>query len=416
MLLNALVEKLKRRAKDDFKGRHFEATLILQAASWYLRYPLSYRDIEELFLERGLEVDHSTLNRWVLAYAPLIERRLRTFRKPHCGSIRVDETYIKIRGQWRYLYRAIDKHGNPVDFLLTAKRDLEAAKRFFRKALKDQPLLSLDRIGTDGAGPYPPAIAEARKAGLLARTPLHYVTKHLQQGIESDHFRVKRPMPRIGCFQAFHTARRTIQGFEAMLWLRKGRWCKIATLGLGNAAVGRIGPLPRFPDARCPTRPMNRAATRSPGGALRGPQLARVRQGTAAARQSYGLGDAAGARGLAPAPEDWSEGPATRLFGRGDRDRAPAAPGLWSALAANRGPAALTHDPARGERRCAGPHHVFPAQPWPGARCGADASPGERAGSRRDRRDRPEGLWRGRVAGGEARGGRAAGLGRGSPG
>jgi hypothetical protein len=91
MILNALVERLKRRSKDDFKGRHYEASLILQAVSWYLRYPLSYRDIEELFLERGLEVDHSTLNRWVLAYAPLIERRLRTFRKPHCGSIRVDE-------------------------------------------------------------------------------------------------------------------------------------------------------------------------------------------------------------------------------------------------------------------------------------------------------------------------------------
>jgi DDE domain len=135
-----------------------------------------------------------------LAYAPLIERRLRTFRKPHCGSIRIDETYIKIRGQWRYLYRAIDKHGTPVDFLLTAKRDLDAAKRFFRKMLKEEPLLAPDRIGTDGAGSYPPAIAESRKAGLLARTPVHYVTKHLQQGIESDHFRVKRPMPRIGGF------------------------------------------------------------------------------------------------------------------------------------------------------------------------------------------------------------------------
>jgi hypothetical protein len=102
MILSAIAEKLKRRSKDDFKGRHFEAALILQAVSWYLRYPLSYRDIEELFLERGLEVDHSTLNRWVLAYAPLIEKRLRAFRKPHCGSIRVDETYIKVRGQWRY--------------------------------------------------------------------------------------------------------------------------------------------------------------------------------------------------------------------------------------------------------------------------------------------------------------------------
>src|SRR3954453_22856127 len=85
MILSAIADKLKRRSKDDFKGRHFQASLILQAVSWYLRYSLSYRDIEELFLERGLAVDHSTLNRWVLAYAPLLERRLRPFRKPHCG-------------------------------------------------------------------------------------------------------------------------------------------------------------------------------------------------------------------------------------------------------------------------------------------------------------------------------------------
>jgi IS6 family transposase len=222
MILNAIAAKLKSRSKDDFRGRHFEAALIVQAVSWYLRYPLSYRDIEELFLERGLEVDHSTLNRWVLAYAPLIEKRLRQFRQPHCGSVRVDETYIRVRGQWRYLYRAIDKHGTPVDFLLSARRDLEAAKRFFRKALENQPLLAPDRIGTDAASPYPPAITATRKAGLLARVPVHYVTKHLQQGIESDHFRVKKNMPRIGGFQSFATARRSIQGFEAMLWLRKG--------------------------------------------------------------------------------------------------------------------------------------------------------------------------------------------------
>src|SRR5919199_952300 len=113
MILNALIERLKRRSKGDFKGRHFEASLILQAVSWYLRYALSYRDIEELLLERGLEVDHSTLNRWVLAYAPLIERRLRAFRKPHCGSVRIDETYIRIRGQWRDLSPAIDKNWTP---------------------------------------------------------------------------------------------------------------------------------------------------------------------------------------------------------------------------------------------------------------------------------------------------------------
>src|ERR687894_3124163 len=162
MILNALIERLKRRSKGDSKGRHYEASLIIQAVSWYLRYPLSYRDIEVLFRARGLEVDPSTLNRWVLAYAPLIERRLRAFRKPHCGSIRVDETYVRVRGEWRYLYRAIDKHGNPVDFVLTARRDLDAAKRFFRKMLQKEPLLSPDRIGTDAAGTYPPAIRAAR--------------------------------------------------------------------------------------------------------------------------------------------------------------------------------------------------------------------------------------------------------------
>lgn len=194
----------------------------MQTVSWYLRYALSYRDIEEMLLERGMEVDHSTINRWVLTYAPAIERRLRQFRRPHCGSVRVDETYIKVRGQWRYLYRAVDKHGEALDFLLTANRDLDAAKRFFRKMLADQPLLAPDRIGTDGAGPYPAAIAESRAESLLPRAPTHYVTKHLQQRIESDHFRVKRPMPRVGGFRSFNTARRTLCGFEAMLWLRKG--------------------------------------------------------------------------------------------------------------------------------------------------------------------------------------------------
>src|SRR5690606_33322752 len=98
MILNAIAEKLKRQSKEDFKGRHFEARLIVQAVTWYLRYPLSYRDLEEMFRERGFEVDHSTVNRWVLAYAPMIEKRLRQFRRPHCGSIRIDETYVKIRG------------------------------------------------------------------------------------------------------------------------------------------------------------------------------------------------------------------------------------------------------------------------------------------------------------------------------
>jgi transposase-like protein len=173
MILNAIAEKLKRQSKDDFKGRHFEAWLIVQAVTWYLRYPLSYRDLEEMFRERGFEVDHSTVNRWVLVYAPMIEKRLRQFRRPHCGSVRVDETYVKIRGKWRYLYRAIDKHGNPVDVLLTAKRDLDAAKRFFRKMLKDEPLLAPTKIGTDGGNTFPSTIKTSVDDGLLRLDPQH---------------------------------------------------------------------------------------------------------------------------------------------------------------------------------------------------------------------------------------------------
>lgn len=222
MILNAITEKLKRQSKDDFKGRHFEVWLIVQAVPWYLRYPLSYRDLDGIFRERGFDVDHSTINRWVPAYAPVIEKRLRQFRKPHCGSARIDETYVKIRGKWRYLYRAIDKHCNSIEFLLTVKRDLDAATRFFRKMFKDEPLLSLEKIGTDGANTFPSASKTSVDSRLLHPDPVHYVTKHLQQGIESDHFRLKKNMPKIVCFQSFKTARRIIAGFEAMLWLRKG--------------------------------------------------------------------------------------------------------------------------------------------------------------------------------------------------
>lgn len=210
IILNGLALKLERQARDDFKGRHFEASLSVQAVSWYLCHALSYRDIEEMLLERGLTVDHSTIKLWVLAYAPIIEKRLRTFRQPHYGSVRIDETYIEVRGQWRYLYRDIDKHGASVDFLLTVKRDLDAAKRVFRKMSSTESLFAPDRIGTDEPGPYLPAIAESRKEGLLPRMPAHYVTKHLQQGMESDHFTVKQPMPRVGGFRFLHTARRTI--------------------------------------------------------------------------------------------------------------------------------------------------------------------------------------------------------------
>ena len=142
--------------------------------------------------------------------------------KPHCGSIRVDENYIKVRGRWKYPCRAIDKHGNLVDFLLTTSRDIEATKRFFNKVFKDELLLSPGKIGTDGANTFPSTTKQSVGKGHLRPDPVHYVTKHLQQRIESDHFRVKKNMPKVGGFRSFHTARRTTAGFEAMLWLKKG--------------------------------------------------------------------------------------------------------------------------------------------------------------------------------------------------
>jgi transposase-like protein len=115
--------------------RQFEPEVILLAVGWYLRFSLSYRDVEELFAERGLHADHVTVWRWVQRYAPEMERRLRSRLKPASDSWRVDETYIRVKGKWRYLYRAVDSTGATLDFLLSAKQDAAAAKRFLAKAL-----------------------------------------------------------------------------------------------------------------------------------------------------------------------------------------------------------------------------------------------------------------------------------------
>ena len=117
------------------KGCHFPKSIVPQAVYWYLRYALSYRDIEELMQERGVDVDHATLQRWVVKYTPMVEANFRKKKRTVGKSWRMDETYIKIKGQWYYLYRAVDKEGNTIDFLLTKKRDTKAAKRFLIKAI-----------------------------------------------------------------------------------------------------------------------------------------------------------------------------------------------------------------------------------------------------------------------------------------
>jgi len=120
-----------------FKGRHFQKDMILQSVRWYLAYSLSYRDIEELMQERGFSVDHSTINRWVLDYSPQLEAAFRRKRKRASNRWRMDETYIKVNGQWKYYYRAIAKQGQTIDFLLTAKRNTQAALRFLKKAINE---------------------------------------------------------------------------------------------------------------------------------------------------------------------------------------------------------------------------------------------------------------------------------------
>src|SRR5438874_3778765 len=120
----------------DFKGAHFPPEVILMGVRWYVAYPLSTRHVEALMEERGVEVDHSTINRWVIKYSPQLEEAFHRRKRPVWVSWRMDETYIKVKGQWRYLYRAVDKQGQTIDFLLTEHRDKEAALRFLKKAIR----------------------------------------------------------------------------------------------------------------------------------------------------------------------------------------------------------------------------------------------------------------------------------------
>ena len=119
-----------------FKGRHFAKKLILMVVRWYVAYPLSYRNVEELMKERGLSLDHATAQRWVVKYAPQLEKEFsKKHKRQSGGSWRMDETYIKVKGEWHYLYRAVDKEGDTIDFMLSKKRDRKAALRFFKKAI-----------------------------------------------------------------------------------------------------------------------------------------------------------------------------------------------------------------------------------------------------------------------------------------
>ncbi len=260
-----------------FKWRHFESEIILLCVRWYLRYALSYRDLEEMMLERGLQVDYTTIYRWVQRYAPELDKRCRPHLKAYNDSWKVDETYVKIKKTWTYLYRAVDSEGNTLEFLLSPTRDAQAAKRFFLKALHstagstprarpvqeqveeptavadpststsaprvitvDQKVASPVEESTAAADPnptksaprvinvdknaaYPKAIAELKAAGLLPeRVELRQI-KYLNNLVEQDHRFIKRLVePGMGFF-SFETAGRTLQGYEVMNMIRKGQ-------------------------------------------------------------------------------------------------------------------------------------------------------------------------------------------------
>jgi IS6 family transposase len=206
-----------------FKGRHFAANVILWALRWYLAFPVSYRDLSLMLSDRGVEVDHTTIFRWVQAYAASLEKRLRRHLRRNTGSWRVDETYIKVKGAWTYLYRAVDSLGQTIDFLLSPRRDAASAKRFFRKALAQVHTGNPRAITVDKNPAYPRATAEMKRGRELWRVARLRQCKYLNNIVEQDHRRIKRLVrPGLG-FGSLPTARRTLAGYEAMAMIRKGQ-------------------------------------------------------------------------------------------------------------------------------------------------------------------------------------------------
>jgi transposase, IS6 family len=193
-----------------FKWRHFAPEVILCAVRWYLRYSLSYREVEELLVERGLEIDHTTVWRWVQRYAPELEERARPHLKATNKSWRVDETYVRIKGRWFYLYRAIDSAGATIDFFLSAFRSADAAKALFAKALADPSHPQPRVINTDQAKCYPAALHESKEEGVLRKRCRHRPVQYLNNILEQDHRAIKKRIRAKQHFRQFGCARKTI--------------------------------------------------------------------------------------------------------------------------------------------------------------------------------------------------------------
>ena len=202
-----------------FKGQRFPKEIILQCVRWYLVYSLSYRDLEEVMAERGIKVDHVSIHRWVIKYAPLLEAEFQKKKKQVGSSWRMDETYIKVKGEWKYLYRAVDKDGDTVDFLLTAKRDTKAALRYLKKAVKrngEPEKITIDKSGANKAA--------ANIYNESAENPAEIRDiKYLNNIVEQDHRGIKRVTKPMMGFKNFHSAQKTLKGIELGRMIKKGQ-------------------------------------------------------------------------------------------------------------------------------------------------------------------------------------------------
>jgi putative transposase len=211
-----------------FKGRQFDRSVILLCVRWYLAYNLSLRDIEEMMAERGLSVDHATIHRWTVRYAPLLLERFNLRKRAVSRRWHVDETYIKVRGRWMYLYRAIDSDGDTVEFWFSDRRNLTAAKRFLARAMKrhGRP----ERIVIDGGQTNREAILSCDTTDRLqdsSKHPLEPIrirqSPYLNNRIEQDHRGIKRRVrPMLG-FKAMDSARAILGGIEMIHMIRKGQ-------------------------------------------------------------------------------------------------------------------------------------------------------------------------------------------------
>jgi putative transposase len=201
------------------KRLHYPLDVILLSVRWYVAYSLSLRNLEEMIAERGFEVDHSTVHRCVIKLVPLFEKTFRKHKRPVGKSWRMDETYIKVKGEWKYLYRAVDKDGTTVDFLLRAHRDEAAARRYFEKAIDQNGTPETVTVDKSGAN-----LAALKAINAERETPIRIrQNKYLNNVVEQDHRAIKRIVKPMMGFKDFRCARIILSGIEVMHMIRKGQ-------------------------------------------------------------------------------------------------------------------------------------------------------------------------------------------------